>query len=240
MKIEINTMAKILLVDDDKNLCENIRDWFEHKHHSVEFVHDGLDGFFRLQCSKFDLVVLDVNLPGLTGFELSRRFRAAGGKTPIMFLTGQDSLGDKQVGFGCGADDYLVKPFFLEELFLRIQALLRRSSRSSDNILCAGPLKLDIMTFSVYRGDELLNLTRGEFALLEFFMRNPRRVFSQETIVSRVWPTESETSPESVRTFIKRLRRKIDIEGYPSSIRNVHGVGYSFEPPLTQPDLAAQ
>ncbi len=222
-------MAKILLVEDDKNLCVGIQDWFEHKHHSVETVHTGTDGLVRLQCSDFDLVILDINMPGMTGIELLRKFRFDGGKTPVLMLTGQDQLIDKEIGFGSGADDYLTKPFYMEELFLRVQALLRRTSRTVDNVLRAGGLKLDPITFTVFRGEKQLNLSRGEFALLEFFMRNPKQVFSPETIVSRVWPSESETSPETVRTYIKRLRNKIDVEGIPSAIRNIHGVGYSFD-----------
>lgn len=223
-------MAKLLMIEDDKNLCVGIQDWFEHKHHSVECVHDGNDGLAYLLTSSFDLVIMDVNLPGLNGFEISKRFRASGAKTPLLMLTGQDQLPDKEMGFGSGADDYLTKPFFLEELFLRVQSLLRRAGGwAADSVLRAGDLLLDSTTFSVMRGSERLNISRMEFLLLEFLMRHPKKVFSPETLVSRIWPSESETSPETVRTYIKRLRSKIDIEGRSSVIRNIHGVGYSFE-----------
>jgi DNA-binding response OmpR family regulator len=226
---ERGLVAKLLLVEDDKRLCLNIQDWFEHKHHAVESVHDGIDGLALLQFSDFDLIILDINLPGMSGFELCRRFRAAGGKTPILMLTGSDLLIDKEVGFGAGADDYLTKPFHLEELSLRVQALLRRASGAVDNVLRRGILKLDPVTHTVFRGEESVNLSPIEFSLLEFFMRHPKQVFSPETLLNHVWDSGSETSPETVRTWVKRLRTKIDTEGKPSAIRNIHGVGYSFD-----------
>ncbi|MBX9721263.1 MAG: response regulator transcription factor [Candidatus Obscuribacterales bacterium] len=223
-------MAKLLLVEDDIRLCQSIQDWFEHMHHTVEVVHNGDDGLAVLQCSDFDLVILDVNLPGLSGVELCRRFRARGGKAPVIMLTGRDQLVDKERGFGAGADDYLTKPFHIEELFMRVQALLRRASGLLSDVLHAGDLQLDPATFTVLRCNESLNLSRTEFALLEFFMRHPKQVFSPETLVSSVWESESETSPETVRTAVMRLRKKIDVDGKPSFIQNIHGVGYCFNP----------
>ena len=222
-------MAKILIIDDDKPLCLSLRDWLEHKHHVVETVHNGVDGLALLQCSSFDLVILDVNMPGLTGFELCRRFRSEGGEALVLMLTGQSKLIDKEIGFGAGADDYLTKPFQMEELLLRVQALLRRSSAATDNILRSGDLRLDLSSFSVWRGDERLYLSRVEFSLLEFFMRHPKQVFSPEALLNRVWQSDSETSPETVRSSLKRLRAKIDEPGKPSLIQNIHGVGYSLD-----------
>jgi DNA-binding response OmpR family regulator len=222
-------MAKILILDDDKNLCLSLRDWLEHKHHLVETAHDGVEGLELLRFSSYDLVILDVKMPGLNGFELCRRYRAGGGQALVLMLTGQDKLIDKEVGFGAGVDDYLTKPFHMEELLLRVQALLRRSSALPDNVLHAGELSLDPSTFTVWRGTERIHLSRVEFALLEFFMRHPRQVFSPEALLSRVWSSESETSPETVRTSLKRLRAKIDVAGKPSVIQNIHGVGYSLE-----------
>jgi DNA-binding response OmpR family regulator len=222
-------MAKILLLDDDKNLCLSLRDWLEHKHHTVEMAHNGNDGLALLQCSNYDLVILDINMPGVNGFELCRQYRGLGGEALVLMLTGQSKLLDKEIGFGAGADDYLTKPFQMEELLLRVQALLRRSSSSADNILRAGNLKMDPSSFSVWRGEERIHLSRVEFALLEFFMRHPRQVFSPEALLSRVWTSDSETSPETVRTSLKRLRAKIDVAGQKSVIQNIHGVGYSLD-----------
>lgn len=224
-------MAKILIIEDDQRLALNVQDWFEHKNFSVECVHDGGDGLALLQCSNFDLIILDVNLPSMTGFEVCKRHRAAGGETPILMLTGQDQLIDKEMGFSSGADDYLTKPFYLEELYMRVQALLRRSSKAvaNDHVLRGGELKLDPVAFTVSRGEESLSFSRMEFALLEFFMRNPKKVFSPEALLSHVWESGSEASPETVRTWVKRLRRKLDVKDKPSVIKNFHGIGYCFE-----------
>lgn len=222
-------MAKLLLIEDDVHLSLNIQDWFEHKHFTVETVHDGAEGLNLLQCSDYDLVILDVGLPGMSGFEVCTRFRAGGGKTPILMLTGKDRLIYKEMGFNAGADDYLTKPFHIEELFLRAQALLRRSTHSVDEVLRVGDLRLDPVTFTVMRGDTRLHLSRIEFSLLEFFMRHPKQVFSPESLLSHVWKSGSETSPETIRTWVKRLRAKVDIDGHPSVFRNLHGIGYSFD-----------
>ena len=222
-------MAKILLIDDDQRLCLNIADFFEHKNFSVETVHDGYEATALLQCSNFDLIILDVNLPGMTGYEICKHYRSSGGKTPILFLTGQDKLIDKEMGFGSGADDYLTKPFYLEELFLRVQAVLRRSSKTTEDVLRSGALKLDPIAYTVERGEEKLSFSKMEFALLEFLMRNPKKVFSPEALLSHVWESGSEASPETVRTWVKRLRRKLDEQGKPSVIKNFHGIGYCFD-----------
>ncbi len=222
-------MAKIFLVEDNKSLCLNIQDWFEHKHHKLEFMHDGLDGLAMLGCSNYDLLIFDVKIPGIDGFELCRRFRSTGGKTPVIMLTGQDKIHDKEMGFAVGADDYLTKPFHLEELYIRVQAQLRRSNSNYENALRYGEFELNHATFSARRANKALTLSRGEFALLEFFMRNPRSIFSPEALLSHVWQTDSEPSSETVRTSIKRLRKKIDNHGQPSVIKNIHGVGYCFD-----------
>jgi DNA-binding response OmpR family regulator len=222
-------MEKLLLIEDDRLLCINIQDWFEHKHYLVECAHNGNDGLTLMQCFHFDLVILDAGLPGMSGFELCRRYRACGGKTPILFVTGQDQLKDKEEGYSAGADDYLIKPFFFEELSLKVQAILRRTGAAVDNILHAGELELNTATFTVFRGGEQLQLTRREFDLLEFLMRNPKKVFSPETILNHAWKSDWDASPETVRVSILRLRKKIDVKGKPSVIRNLHGVGYCLD-----------
>ena len=223
-------MAKILILDDDKSLCVSIQDWLEHKHHNVEISHDGLEGLALLQYAQFNLVILDVNMPGLNGFEICRRFRASGGQSLILMLTGQSQLIDKEIGFGAGADDYLTKPFHMDELLLRVEAMLRRPAVLASNTLRAGDLSLDTATFSVCRGEKRIHLSKIEFSLLEHFMRHPKQVFSPEALLAGVWSSDSETSTETVRTSLKRLRAKIDVEGQPSLIQNIHGVGYLLEP----------
>lgn len=222
-------MAKILICDDDKSLCLSLTDWLENRHHLVETAHDGSEGLELMRYSHYDLVIVDVRMPGLNGFELCRRYRAGGGQARILMLTGQDKLIDKEVGFGAGVDDYLTKPFHMEELLLRVEALLRRSEKLVDTVLRAGDLSLDQSTFTVWRGSQRIHLSKVEFALLELFMRHPRQVFSPEALLRQVWSSDSETSPETVRTTLKRLRAKIDVDGQPSLIQNIHGVGYSLD-----------
>lgn len=222
-------MAKILLLDDDKALCDVVQDWLEDKKHIVEVAHDGLEGMDLLEFSNYDLVILDINMPGMNGIEICRKMRAAGIQSMVLMLTGKDTIVDKEIGFGVGADDYLTKPFNIKELMARAQALLRRSSPLIDKTLKAGDISLDLATFTVWRDGQKIALSKIEFALLEFFMRHPKQVFSQEALLASVWPSDSEISTETVRTTLKRLRAKIDLEGKPSLIQNIHGVGYVLE-----------
>jgi OmpR-family two-component system manganese-sensing response regulator len=144
-------------------------------------------------------------------------------------LTNKSTILDKEAGFDVGADDYLTKPFHLKELSARLRALLRRSQTIVDDVLTAGKLSLDPRARRLTRGGEDVHLARTEFALLEFFMRHRGQVFSTEALLERVWTADSERSSETIRTCIKKLRNKIDIEGEPSLIKNVHGVGYVFD-----------
>lgn len=222
-------MAKVLLADDDVVMSNSIRDWLVFEKHVVETTEDGESALALLSTYTYDVIILDWEMPKLSGIEVCRRFRARGGNTPILFLTGRDTVIDKEAGLDSGADDYITKPFHVRELSARLRALLRRPSNTEATVLKAGPIELDPATRKVLKHGEELELPRQEFALLEFFMRNLNRVVSQDTIMERVWSTEFPCSPETFRTCLKKLRGKIDDEGSPSLIRNLHGVGYILE-----------
>ncbi|HMO23852.1 MAG TPA: response regulator transcription factor, partial [Candidatus Melainabacteria bacterium] len=176
-----------------------------------------------------DVIIMDLTLPKMDGIEVCKNFRQQGGETPILILTGRGTVPDKELGFDAGADDYLTKPFHLKELSARIRALLRRPKDFAGEVLKAGNISLDIGSHTVTKEGKDIHLPRMEFALLEFLMRHKGQVFSAEALLDRVWTGDSDKSPETIRTSVKKLRSKIDTKGEPSLIRNVHGVGYKLE-----------
>jgi DNA-binding response OmpR family regulator len=222
-------LAKILLVEDDADLAETTQQWLVSEKNVVEVVYTGTDARERLRFYKYELIILDWELPGKSGLELLRDFRESGGKTPILFLTGRADIVDKETGLDSGADDYLTKPFSPRELAARIRALLRRSSESSDTVLQARDIRLDAKNCTVLKNGEPVHLTPRELALLEFFMRHAGTVFSAEALLDRVWHSESDASPDTVRAYITKLRSKIDKEGCESIIRTVYKLGYALE-----------
>jgi DNA-binding response OmpR family regulator len=221
-------MAKLLVVEDDQTLAGMLRDRLEAEHHRVELLHNGKDARDLLMVQEFDLIILDWELPGMCGVDICADLRSSRINTPVLMLTGKSSITDKVTGLNAGADDYLLKPFNSLELVARVTALLRRSTGQTDSVLKAGPIELDAEKFLVTRSGDEISLSRQEFALLEFLMRNMNRVFSPETLLERVWITDSEASPAAMRQCLKRLRSKIDVDGQESIIRTVHGVGYKL------------
>ena len=224
-------MAKILIVEDELDLALPIRDSLSREHHVVEIVDNGADAVEYLRLYKYDLVILDWLLPGLSGIEVCSRYRSTGGTTPILILTARGTVDDKEVGLDSGADDYLVKPFHLKELAARVRALLRRPSAVSGKVLEAREITLDPSARTVAKDGKEIHLLPKEFSLLEFFLRHPNQVFSAEALLDRIWESDSEAMPDTIRTHIKTLRRKVDNEGEPSLIATVHGVGYKLEAP---------
>lgn len=221
-----NSMAKVLIVEDDASLVVTIRDWLTFEHHIVDVAPSGEEALNLLKTTTYDMIILDISLPGISGVEVLVQFRAMGGPTPVLILTGRGALKDKEDGLDSGADDYLTKPFHLRELSARMRAMLRRPRTTLENTLKFKDLEMDPSSFRVYKGEEEVHLARMEFALLEFLIRHKGQVFSPEALLDRVWTSESERSPESLRTLIKKLRRKIDAPNMDSLIENVHGVGY--------------
>jgi DNA-binding response OmpR family regulator len=224
-------MAKILIVEDDKQLSGLIVDWLTGEKHVPEPVYEGTDGLERLKFYKYDVVILDWELPGLSGPEICQQFRHDGGQTPILMLTGKKEIEDKTTGLDAGADDYLTKPFHMMELSARLRALLRRGSADvSRTVLTAGHISLDPASRKVLSNGKEISLQPREYSLLEFLLRHPNQPFSAEAILDRVWSSESDASPDTVRLQIMRLRNKIDAEGKESMVRTIHRVGYMLVP----------
>lgn len=219
-------MAKILIVEDDEDLSERLCDWLSFEQHTVEVIISGIEAEERLRFFMYDLIVLDWDLPGITGLEVCRNFRIRGGATPIIMLTGKTALTEKETGLDAGADDYLTKPFHLKELSARIRALLRRPPQVSSAVLKMKDLEVDLNLRRVSKDGKEINLLPKEFALLEFFLRHPNEVFSPDALLERVWHSTSDSSIESVYTYIKTLRKKISPEAPTSYIKTVHGIGY--------------
>ena len=222
-------MAKVLLVEDDRNLAGTVREWLEFEHYLVEWVETGTDALDMMKSYKYDVIIMDLTIPKMDGIEVCKAYRQLGGETPILILTGRGTVPDKELGFDAGADDYLTKPFHLKELSARIRALMRRPKDFTGEVLNAGNIALDIGAHTVTKEGKEIHLPRMEFALLEFLMRHQGQVFSAEALLDRVWTADSDKSPETIRTSVKKLRSKIDTKGEPSLIRNVHGVGYKLE-----------
>lgn len=223
-------MAKILIVEDDKAAAEMVVHWLVAERHNIDHALTGEDGLEHLLMREYDVVLLDWDLPGgISGYEVLKEFRAKGFTTPVIMLTGKANIQDKEDGLDGGADDYLTKPYSLKELSARIRAQLRRSSNLPSNQLEAKNIVLmpDQMRMT-YNGKDVLLLPK-EFGLLEFFMRNPDRVFTAEAIMIRVWSTEADPSTDAFRSTLKRLRQKLEAAGIEDTVvETVHGAGYRF------------
>ncbi len=222
-------MAKVLLIEDDEAAAEFVTSWLRDENHIVEHMVDGRDGLeFALQ-SDYDLILLDWDLPSISGDSLLRELRAKGKKTPVIMLTGKSHIRDKTQALDGGADDYLTKPFDLQELSARIRVQLRKAADQVGNIIELRNIKLDAQNFKATMNGVDLDLLPKEFALLEFFMRNPDKVYNADAIMRRVWKSDSESSTGAFRTGLMRLRKKLELpEGETELIETVHGLGYRF------------
>lgn len=225
-------MAKILIVEDDKQLSALVVDWLTGEKYATEVVFKGTEGLERLRVYQYDVVILDWELPGMSGLDICRQFRERGGTTPILMLTGKKEIDQKAEGLDAGSDDYLTKPFEMKELSARLRALLRRANPATKTpILSAGNLTLDPSSRKVTLGEKILELQPKEYLLLEFLLRHPNQPFNAEALMERVWTASSEAAPDTVRLHVMRLRNKIDEPGRESIIRTMHRVGYMLVPP---------
>jgi two-component system response regulator MprA len=224
----------ILVVDDDQAVRDSLRRALTVQGYDVELAADGEEALFKLRThpNATDLLVVDVLMPKLDGLELTRRLRADGSQLPILMLTARDQVADRVEGLEAGADDYLVKPFALEELVARIRALMRRlGPDDAGAVLRFADVELDTGTREVRRGDETLALTRTEFALLELFLRNPKQVLTRSVIFDRVWGYDFGYGSNSLDVYISYLRKKTEAGGKPRLIHTVRGVGYALREP---------
>lgn len=220
-------MAKLLLVEDDAKMATMVIDRLTFERYTVEYVDNGDLGMEMVRSGDFDLLILDWNLPGASsGLDIVRRYRLEGGKAPVLMLTGNQTVSDKELGLESGADDYLTKPFHPRELVARVKALMRRfGDFVGDNPEVKG-IRLDRNAHTVTQNGQPLTLTVKEFDLLELFLRHPNQVFSEENLLQRVWGSENEAGPAAVHSCIKRLRKKL---GREDLIVSVYGAGYKME-----------
>jgi two-component system response regulator MprA len=218
---------KILVVDDERAVRDSLRRALELQGYDVELASDGAEALARLSANgQVDAVVLDILMPGVDGLEVCRQIRRAGNAVPVLMLTARDAVGDRVEGLDAGADDYLVKPFALEELLARVRALMRRGTASVDGVLRFADLELDPQTREARRNGDKIELTRTEFNLLELFMLNPRQVLTRSIIFERVWGYDFGLASNSLDVYIGYLRRKTEAGGRPRLIQTVRGVGY--------------
>jgi two-component system, OmpR family, response regulator MprA len=229
----MQTMPSVLVVDDDRAVRESLRRALALHGFEVVLATDGMDAIRRVSADPPDVVVLDVMMPGVDGFGVVRRLRQDGFDVPILLLTARDAVPDRVTGLSAGADDYLAKPFALEELVARIGALLRRARPDADASRTRrfADLVVDVQAASVHRGGRELELTRTEFDLLVEFLDAPRRVLSREQLHERVWGHDSDITPNTVEVYIGYLRRKLEAGGRPRLIQTIRGFGYALREP---------
>jgi two-component system, OmpR family, response regulator MprA len=221
--------VKILVVDDERAVRESLRRALELDGYEIELAEDGRQALDRLESEPDpDAVILDVLMPGVDGLEVCRTMRRKGSRLPVLMLTARTQVEDRVEGLDAGADDYLTKPFALEELLARIRALLRRSGNGTGETLRFADLELDPGTREVRRGGDPIELTRTEFSLLELFLLNPRQVLTRSVIFERVWGYDFGFASNSLDVYIGYLRRKTEAGGKPRLIHTIRGVGYAL------------
>ena len=219
---------RVLVVEDERKLAQVLSSALRAEHYDVVIAATGEDGFYRANAEQFDLVVLDLMLPGRSGLEILQTLRQRRVETPVLILTARDGVEDRVLGLDLGADDYLVKPFALPELLARVRALLRRGRPSEVFRLKAADLEVDLVARRVVRGDRAIELTGREFDLLEYLLRHQGHLVSREMLARDVWREPHRATPldNVIDVQMTRLRRKVDLEGAPRLIHTVRGVGF--------------
>jgi two-component system response regulator MprA len=227
--------VRVLVVDDDAAVRDSLARTLRFEGHDVDTADDGQQALLAVRANEPDAMILDVSMPNLDGLQACRQLRADGVLLPILMLTARDSVGDRVAGLDAGADDYLAKPFALQELQARLRALLRRSLLSTalpspagaaEGLLTFADLRLDQRTREVWRGDRAVRLTRTEFSILEAFLRHPRQVLTRAALFEQVWGYDFGETSNSVHVYLGYLRRKLEAEGEPRLLHTVRGVGF--------------
>ena len=225
----IVTNMRILLVEDERRIAQAVKEGLEQESYAVDVEYDGEDGLNAALAEDYDLIILDVMMPVLNGFEVSKKLRASGIKSPILMLTAKDQDKDIVQGLDSGADDYLPKPFSFSVLLARIRALMRRPQDTIGQVLSVGSLTLDTTLKTVARSGQDIKLSAKEYAILEYFMRNPGRILSKNNIMAHVWDFDSDILPNNIEVFITYLRAKIDKPfNEPPLIHTIRGFGYKL------------
>jgi DNA-binding response OmpR family regulator len=219
---------RILVVEDEHRIAGNIKKGLEQERYAVDVAYDGTSGFDMADSEEYDLLILDLMLPGMDGLSITKKLREKNNHTPILVLTAKGQIQDKVEGLDSGADDYLTKPFSFEELLARIRALARRPAVTLSTALTVGDLQLDPVSFEVKRGEHNIPLSSKEFSLLEYLMRHQGQIVTKEQIINHVWDYDADVLPNTVEVYIRNLRNKIDLP-YKNSeqlIKTVRGFGY--------------
>ena len=220
----------ILMVEDEVDIANVVKMELDYEGYEVSLAHDGITGLTSARENDFDLIILDWMLPGLTGVEICRRLRKTANQVPIIFLTAQSEIGDRVNGLDAGANDYLIKPFNIEELMARVRSTLRRAASNQDgkskNILSFADLKLNLISREVRRGDHLIDLTAKEFNILHYLILNAQQVLSRQQIFDRVWNYDLFEEKRLIEVHIRHLRQKLEAKQKKRLIQTVRGVGY--------------
>jgi len=219
---------KILVVEDEHRIVQSIKKGLELEKMIVDIAYDGISGFDQATSEEYDLIILDLMLPGMSGWEICSQLRKNKNETPILILTARGQVEEKIEGFNRGADDYLVKPFAFEELVARIRALTRRPKKIVGELLKVEDLTLNKDSFEVKRNHKNIKLSNKEFTLLEFLMRHPGQILSKTQIINHVWNYETDILPNTVEVYIRNLRNKIDKDFSYSLIQTIRGFGYKI------------
>jgi len=224
-------MAHILIVEDEKEMREGLKDNLEYEGYSIDLAEDGKQGLEKIKNNKYDLIILDVMMPFMSGFDVCKECRSIGVKTPIIMLTAKGEEIDKVLGLEFGADDYVTKPFGLRELLARIKAILRRIPQisNSEKIIKIGKIVIDFSKYEVTENNEPIAMTHKEFEILKYFWINKNKTVTREDLFNEIWGYDEMTTTRTIDNFILKLRQKIEINpNHPKYILTVHGIGYKL------------